>query len=371
MDAVILSAGQGSRLLPLTEDRPKCLLEVGGAPILARQLETLQAGGVERATVVTGFRAAAVEDVARASARRGFQVQTLYNPFYNVADNLASCWMARAALAGDVLLLNGDTLFAPAILARLLAAPAAPAAGTTVAAAASLSDWSPFAELPVDPKRLNRERVVARDKSDPAHRAFDMLRTRASRVMGEKGWRRIGVTSPTKGVGKTMVSVNLAFSLARQESSRVLLLDLDLAAPRMRDILAPDFDGDIVAALRGQRGLDTHLRRCGDNMLVALNGAPTRDSAEVLQSADTARAVGDLIEATQPTVVICDLAPVMVSDDALNFLTNVDCALIVAAAGETNANELNESMALIEEWTDILGVVLNKSEEKTRDSYGY
>lgn len=127
MDAVILSAGQGSRLLPLTEDRPKCLLEIGGVSILARQLETLRAAGVACATVVTGFRAAAVEDIARAAARSGFQVQALYNPFYNVADNLASCWMARAAMTGDFLLLNGDTLFEPAILRRLLAAPDAPA----------------------------------------------------------------------------------------------------------------------------------------------------------------------------------------------------------------------------------------------------
>ena len=68
MRAVILSAGQGSRLLPLTEDTPKCLLEVGGRTILARQLSALRAVGVTAATIVVGFRAAAVEAEARKAA---------------------------------------------------------------------------------------------------------------------------------------------------------------------------------------------------------------------------------------------------------------------------------------------------------------
>ena len=53
-------------------------------------------------------------------------MRTLFNPFYKVADNLASCWMARGELRGNCLLLNGDTLFEPAIARRLIDAPAAP-----------------------------------------------------------------------------------------------------------------------------------------------------------------------------------------------------------------------------------------------------
>jgi choline kinase len=51
-------------------------------------------------------------------------VRTLFNPFYKVADNLASCWMARGELRGNCLLINGDTLFEPAIARRLIEAPA-------------------------------------------------------------------------------------------------------------------------------------------------------------------------------------------------------------------------------------------------------
>ena len=126
MKVVILSAGQGSRLLPLTEDKPKCLLDVGGDTILGLQLKALKAGGATDVAVVTGFRTAAVEAAAAAASEPGFQVRTIFNPFYNVADNLGSCWMARGEMDGPFLLLNGDTLFETAILAQLLAAPPAP-----------------------------------------------------------------------------------------------------------------------------------------------------------------------------------------------------------------------------------------------------
>lgn len=126
MKAIILSAGQGSRLLPLTEDCPKCLLPLGGRTILEHQVEQLAAAGVKEVVVVTGFRAAAVEGRLIRLRKLGVKVRTVFNPFYNVADNLASCWMARAEMEGGFLLLNGDTLFEPEIARRLVAAPAAP-----------------------------------------------------------------------------------------------------------------------------------------------------------------------------------------------------------------------------------------------------
>ena len=121
--AVILSAGQGSRLLPLTEDLPKCLLDLEGRSMLEWQLRALAAVGVPEAVVITGFRSEKVEAVVEQIAPRGLRVRTLFNPFYKVADNLASCWMARGELRGNCLLINGDTLFEPAIARRLIEAP--------------------------------------------------------------------------------------------------------------------------------------------------------------------------------------------------------------------------------------------------------
>jgi choline kinase len=120
MKAIILSAGQGSRLGHLTVDRPKCLIEFGGRSLLDRQLDTLAANGVGDVVVVTGFRD---DQIEAAIARRagGPKVRTVYNPFYKVADNLGSLFVAKRELTGDCLVWNGDTLVSDALMARVVA----------------------------------------------------------------------------------------------------------------------------------------------------------------------------------------------------------------------------------------------------------
>lgn len=93
--------------------------------MLGWQLRALARAGVPEAVIVTGFRSDLVEQALPALTPPGMRVRTLFNPFYKVADNLASCWMVRAELAGPALILNGDTLISPAIVERLLAGPAA------------------------------------------------------------------------------------------------------------------------------------------------------------------------------------------------------------------------------------------------------
>jgi choline kinase len=126
MKAVILAAGQGSRLLPLTETRPKCLVELSGRSLLQWQLEALAVAGVREAVVVTGFGAEQVDSMLESGTPDGITVRTFYNPFYAQADNLATCWLVREELTGGTLILNGDTLLEPKIAEVLLAAPPAP-----------------------------------------------------------------------------------------------------------------------------------------------------------------------------------------------------------------------------------------------------
>jgi choline kinase len=127
MKAIVLSAGQGRRLLPLTADRPKCLLSVDGeTSVLERQLELLAECGVRQALVVTGFGADCVDERLAHHPVPGLAVQTLYNPFFASSDNLATCWLARGAMDEEFVLLNGDTLFERGVLERLLGTARAP-----------------------------------------------------------------------------------------------------------------------------------------------------------------------------------------------------------------------------------------------------
>ncbi|MDA9865265.1 phosphocholine cytidylyltransferase family protein [bacterium] len=120
MKAVILSAGQGSRLLPLTQDQPKCLLPIKGRSILEWQLSALAANGVNDVTVITGFQAEAVDHLIASKDFGDQKVRTLYNPFYAVADNAGSCYVAREVMTGEFMVINGDTLFEPELATKAL-----------------------------------------------------------------------------------------------------------------------------------------------------------------------------------------------------------------------------------------------------------
>lgn len=121
-DAIVLSAGQGSRLLPVTATIPKCLIEIGGKTVLERQLAALAAAGLKRALVVTGYRHEQVAEVL--SRPQPLEVEARFNPFWAVASSIGSVWIARDRLRAPFCLLNGDTLFDPEILQAALAAPA-------------------------------------------------------------------------------------------------------------------------------------------------------------------------------------------------------------------------------------------------------
>lgn len=120
MKAIILSAGRGKRLMPLTRENPKCLIPIAGRTVLDWQLWALEAAGVEEAVVVTGFGAPRVDWEIATHRRSRLRARTLFNPMYDRADNLVSCLMARQEMDEDFLLLNGDTLVEPAIVRRLL-----------------------------------------------------------------------------------------------------------------------------------------------------------------------------------------------------------------------------------------------------------
>ena len=119
MKALILAAGQGHRLWPFTADRPKCLLTVGPTTILERQLEHLEQVGIDEVVLVCGY---GVDRISESLGRRSShqRLKVLYNPFYAVSDNLISLWVARSEMDQDFDLLNGDNVFHPGIVQRLL-----------------------------------------------------------------------------------------------------------------------------------------------------------------------------------------------------------------------------------------------------------
>jgi choline kinase len=115
--AVILVAGVGSRLRPLTNDRPKALMDLGGETILGRALRLLRSAGVRDIVLATGYR----EDQIRALLRElGIAATIVENPQYETTQNSVSLALCRNALSGKSFFkLDGDVVFQPAVLTRL------------------------------------------------------------------------------------------------------------------------------------------------------------------------------------------------------------------------------------------------------------
>ncbi len=115
MKGIILCAGQGSRLLPLTLEMPKCLVKVQGQEILTHQLSALHAAGIHEAVVVIGYQHRQV----LAFLERALPVKVLpvFNPFWSIASSIGSVWAAREHLADPFCLMNGDTVFDASMIA--------------------------------------------------------------------------------------------------------------------------------------------------------------------------------------------------------------------------------------------------------------
>ncbi len=121
MKAIILSAGQGKRLLPITEDTPKCLLRIDDQTIIEYQINTLSTIGIEHIVVVTGFKSLKVENYLKGIYKNtSLDIKYYYNPFYAVSDNLATCWIVREEFDRDFFIINGDDLFEGALVKKLL-----------------------------------------------------------------------------------------------------------------------------------------------------------------------------------------------------------------------------------------------------------
>ena len=102
MKAIILAAGQGTRLRPLTDDIPKCMVALDGVPLLHRQAFVLQQAGIQDILVLTGYRA----DKVTAPG-----IRTRHNPGYAEMNMVGTLFSAGEELSGDVLIVYGDIVF--------------------------------------------------------------------------------------------------------------------------------------------------------------------------------------------------------------------------------------------------------------------
>jgi protein-tyrosine kinase len=230
-----------------------------------------------------------------------------------------------------------------------------------------------IAEITLNPGYLLSKRIVCYNGADQRSRPYDMLRTQVLQTMGVKGWKILGVTSPTPGCGKTLTALNLAFSIARQPDQSVVLVDMDLQRPQIANCLGlTPAAGGLLDLLKERATLrSTIVPVCaGNQRIVVLPTVATRESSELMSSRATRNLLQDLKRNFQSHIIILDLPPILASDDVIALLPQIDCVLLVAAVGHSKAAEVEECSRHLQS-SQVVRVVVNKANDVKSNYYYY
>ncbi len=250
--------------------------------------------------------------------------------------------------------------------------------GDTSRPAASI--WNRLPRIPVEPGRLERNLVITANRRDPAHGAFDVLRTKIVQATQERGWSRVGITSATAGSGKSFTAINLAISLSRLRNFNTILMDLDLRRPGLTRVLGlrdmpatADFLRGEIDATEYLSVFAPNLLNIGDRLALGINGREEPYASELLHNPASARRIAEMKAAFDADLIMFDMPPALAMDDVLAFRPHLDCVLMVVGGGETRAKDIREAQRRLGDDLPILGVVMNKAEidDSAPYSYGY
>ncbi len=231
--------------------------------------------------------------------------------------------------------------------------------------------WATLPRISPPPSKLSRNHIVAHNGGATAI-PFDMMRAKLVQAKRRENWNRVCITSPRPASGKTTLCLNLAFSLARQRDLRVLVVDFDLRRPSICRMLGIPEQPMFSDVLNGTAAEEDHLLCYGDNLMFAINCKPAENPAELLQTKQASQVIDRLEVKYAPDLILFDLPPLLVVDDAMAFLDQVDCALLVGAAEQVTHGEIERCQQDIESRTNMLGVILNKCRYlDNTETYGY
>lgn len=241
------------------------------------------------------------------------------------------------------------------------------AAGHGTLARAGLDDlWSGLPGIidSVETAAARRGTVPPLDRLSPAGRMLDQLRGQVLRVVSERGWRRIGIGAPRRGAGASFVALGLAASIARLDYLRVLLADLDLSRPSLHDHLGVTPPGGLEPALSGGVPFMERIALAGPSLALLLNDTPIAEAAEVLHSPEAVLTLRELATGLRPDLMLIDMPPLLSDPSAQALLSHLDTVLLVADGTRSTARDISECERLLDGQLPLLGVVLNKSEDR-------
>jgi Mrp family chromosome partitioning ATPase len=231
--------------------------------------------------------------------------------------------------------------------------------------------WDALPAFVPDPRYLERHLVRTLHATNDA-KPFDIIRTKLLHQMRSNNWRRVAFASPDSGCGKTLLTINLALSMARQPDLASIAVELDMRRPSMARLLGLKNGQQFSKVLAGGAAPADHLSRIGTNLAVATNARPESSAAELLATKAAAHVVDRMEADFTPDVMLFDLPPLLMTDDAMAFIDQIDCVLLVAAADRNTMAQITRCAEELAARCNFLGVILNKCRFlPTDERYGY
>ena len=216
---------------------------------------------------------------------------------------------------------------------------------------------------------LERNRILNKASRKEIVQPFKVLRTRLMHIMEEKEWSTVAVLSPTKDDGKTTVAINLAISIAKGLDRSAVLLDLDLMTPSIHSYFdyLPEYGLDDYYEHEASLN-DIFITPGINGLFIAPSVRPLQGSSEYLASDKSRELIASAKSRYPDAIVLIDLPPVLVSDDAIAMIPFIDAVLLVVREGHTNKQDVERSLEMLAT-ANIAGVVLNDSLEPTELGY--
>jgi capsular exopolysaccharide synthesis family protein len=224
--------------------------------------------------------------------------------------------------------------------------------------------------IALDEKRRESERILAPGASGPTGGPYKMLRTQVMRRLAEHNANTLAVLSAVNGEGKTLTAINLAIAIAAQLGHTALLIELDLRNPSIHRRFGIEPKCGIEDCIVQRRPVyEAMVKIAGYERLTVLPArAAVLNSSELLATQRMSELVQELRTRYLNRVLIFDLPPVLLADDALAFSQHVQAGLFVVAEGKTDRHAVTRSLALLHK-LPIVGTVLNHSQERLGGYY--
>ena len=191
------------------------------------------------------------------------------------------------------------------------------------------------------------------------------------RRMQDHGWRTLLITSALAGEGKSLTTINLAITFAKELHRTVLLVDADLRRQNIHKCLGYKSNAGLADYLVNDAPLQELITRPGIEKLSIISGGQTvRDSTEIISSQKMGLLMDEMKNRYKDRFIIFDSPPILTCPDTIAFAPLVDAVVMVVEADKTSAEDVKKANILLPA-EKFLGFILNKSNSLAGKNYGY